>query len=74
MRHAPVANRLQEWREKRRPRGVSKASLARRLGISRSYVTRLEQGKVAPCLELALRIAQYFGCAVEDVFYVQGDA
>lgn len=68
-----VINRLQEWREQQGLRGISKAALARRLGISRSYVTRLEQGKVLPSLALTLRIAQYFGCRVEELFSLQGD-
>lgn len=69
-----VINRIQEWRENRGLRGISKAALARRLGVSRSYVTRLEQGKVLPSLPLALRIAQYFGCRVEELFFLDGDA
>ena len=68
-----VVNRIQEWREKRRPRGISKAGFARRLGISRSYVTRLEQGKIVPSLELALRMAIYFGCSLEELFQLQSD-
>lgn len=74
MKHASVANRIQEWRATKGPQGISKAALSRRLGISKSYVTRLEQGRAVPCLELALRTAQYFGCSVEELFYLQGDA
>lgn len=69
-----VTNRLHEWRQARGPRGISKATLARRLGVSRSYVTRLEQGKVFPSLALALRIARYFECRVEEIFSLQADA
>lgn len=63
-----VTNRLREWRERRVARGISKADMARRVGISRSYVTRLEQGKVLPGLVVALRLARYFGCQVEVLF------
>jgi len=63
-----IRNQLPAWRARRGKSGITKAALARRLGVSRSYITKLEQGIAQPSLELALRIAGYFGCSVEEIF------
>jgi DNA-binding XRE family transcriptional regulator len=71
---AMLINHLKEWRARRGKRGIKKADLARHLGVDRAFVTRLEQGKARPSLELALRIAQYFGCPVEAIFELGPEA
>jgi putative transcriptional regulator len=58
-------NKVTLWRQQK---GVSKAHLARRIGVSRSYVTRLEQGNLQPSAGVLFRIAGYFKCRVEDIF------
>jgi putative transcriptional regulator len=63
-----IRNRIGEMRLKRKNGGITKAYLAQRVGISRSYVTKLEQGRVTPSPELMFRIANYFECPVEKVF------
>lgn len=47
---------------------VSKAHLARRIGKSRAYVTRLERGEVNPSAHVMLAIGRYFGKPVEAIF------
>lgn len=69
-----ITNDIRERRAQRGPSGISKAHLARRVGVSRSYITRLEQGAREPSAEVMFRIAQYFGCHVEDVFHYEDDA
>ena len=49
-------------------KGVSQAHLARKVGVSRSFVTKLEKGKAQPGAELMLRVAHYFKQTVETVF------
>ena len=49
-------------------KGISKAHLARRIGKSRSYVTKLEQGTLQPSVVAALKICRYFKRPFEDVF------
>jgi putative transcriptional regulator len=66
-----IKNQLKEWRARQAQRGISKAALARRIRVNRSYVTKLEQGKAAPSLLLALQLAQYFGCTVDELFQLQ---
>ena len=66
-----IKNHLKEWRARQAQRGISKAALARRIRVSRSYVTKLEQGKAVPSLPVALQLAEYFGCTVEELFQFQ---
>jgi DNA-binding XRE family transcriptional regulator len=60
-----VTNIVTKWRTEK---GVSKAHLARRVGVCRAYMTRLEKGDLQPSGDVMFRIAGYFKCRVEDVF------
>ena len=62
-----LRNKIGIYRD-RHGKGISKAHLARAVGVSRSYVTKLENGQSQPSAEVMFRVAQYFGCRVEDVF------
>jgi transcriptional regulator with XRE-family HTH domain len=66
-----IINTVTEWRVKR---GVSKAHMARRIGVERSYMTKLEQGRVQPSSGKMLRIAEYLKQPVEVLFCVRNDA
>ncbi len=50
--------------ELRKEKGWSKSELARRSGISRSYISECEDGVHSPSLDAALRIAKALGCTV----------
>jgi putative transcriptional regulator len=60
-----MANRIKEFRERK---GINQAELARRLGISRSYLNKLENGKSDPSIRLAVRIAQALDTTLNDIF------
>ncbi len=60
-----VTNSVSKWRE---AKGVSKAHMARYVGVKRSYMTKLEQGTLQPSSEMMFRIAKYLGRQVEEVF------
>jgi len=47
---------------------MTQADLADRIGVTRQTVIAIEQGKYSPSLEMAFRIAQVFGVALDDVF------
>ncbi|MBS0179125.1 MAG: helix-turn-helix transcriptional regulator [Nitrospira sp.] len=68
-----IKNHLKEWRARQAQRGISKAALARRIRVNRSYVTKLEQGKAVPSLQVALLLAEYFGCTVDELFELQDE-
>lgn len=60
-----VYNRISMLRAER---GISRRELADALGVHYQTVGYLERGEYSPSLFLALRIAEYFGVAVEVVF------
>ena len=60
-----ITNTVSKWRQ---AKGVTKAHLARRVGVARSYVTKLEQGALQPSGEMMFRIAKYLGQPLEAVF------
>ena len=55
-------------RERRELLGLSQATLAQRLGVSRQTVNAIETGRYLPSLPLAFQLAAYFEVAIEDLF------
>lgn len=47
---------------------MTQQQLADKVGVTRQTIIAIEQGKYAPSLPLALRIAQTFGVTIEAVF------
>ncbi len=45
--------------------------LADGLGISRQSVIAIEKGRYSPSLKLAFRIANFFNCNIEDIFFYE---
>jgi putative transcriptional regulator len=60
-----VQNRIYELRS---ALGLSQAALAEQVSATRQTINAIEQGKYAPSLELAFRIAIAFDVAFEDVW------
>ncbi|MDH3733170.1 MAG: helix-turn-helix transcriptional regulator [Gemmatimonadota bacterium] len=52
---------------------LTQQSLADRVGCSRQTIVLLEQGRYAPSLALAFRIARTFELTVEQVFTFEGE-
>jgi putative transcriptional regulator len=48
---------------------ITQQELANALGITRLTVHSIETGKFNPSVSLAIRIANFFGKAVEEIFY-----
>ena len=61
-------NELARWRARHGRKGITKAHLARKIGVSRSYITKLESGALQPSGRVMFKIADYFGCKVEEIF------
>ena len=55
-------------RELRKEKGVTQEDLANTVGVTRQTVISLENGKYNASLQLAYKIAKYFGVAIEDIF------
>jgi len=62
-----------ELRVLRAKHNITQAELAERLGVSRQTVNAIETEKYDPSLPLAFKIAQTFGCRIEDIFSVNGN-
>ena len=52
---------------------ISQQDLANAVGVTRLTIHSIETGKFNPSTLLALKIAQFFGAAVEDIFYLVED-
>lgn len=55
-------------RRRRVENGWSQAELAERLDVTRLTIISIEKERYDPSLPVAFRIAEVFGCAIEDVF------
>lgn len=60
-----MKNRLEEFRK---TRGIRQEELASALGVSRQTIGSLENGRYNPSIQLAFKIARYFGMSIEDIF------
>ena len=47
---------------------LTQEELAKKLGVTRQTIIAIEKGKYDPSLELAFRIAKFFGVKIEDIF------
>lgn len=61
-----MKNVLQVWRT---AGGLTQEELAREVGVTRQTINAVEIGKQTPRLKLAFKLADYFGCGIEDIFY-----
>jgi putative transcriptional regulator len=48
---------------------ITQEELAEQVDVSRQTIHAIETGKFNPSVKLALHIAQFFECHVEDIFY-----
>ena len=60
-----METRIQELRKTQK---LSQAELADALGITRQTIISLEKGRYTASLELAFKIARFFGKSLEDIF------
>ena len=50
---------------------MSQQSLADAVGVTRQTIIAIEKNKYSPSLEVAFKIAQVFGCSIDEVFSYQ---
>lgn len=53
---------------KRVEMGWTQDELAQKLDVSRQTIISLEKGKYNPSLVLAFKVANLFGCSIEEIF------
>ncbi len=49
---------------------ITQAELAEKVDVSRQTIIAIEQGKFNPSVKLALSMAEFFECQVEDLFNI----
>ncbi len=59
--------------ELRKANKVSQAEIADEMGVTRQTIISLEKGRYNASLELAFKIAKYFGKTIEEVFIFEED-
>lgn len=52
----------------RKRTGLNQSELARRLNVSRSFLSRVEKGHKKCSVEMALKISVILGCGLDDIF------
>jgi putative transcriptional regulator len=62
-----VANGLRELRQRY---GLTQEQLAHDLDVTRHTILALEVGRYVPSIELALKLATYFGQPLETIFWL----
>jgi len=68
IQHAEIVERFSaRLRELRSNRGLTQVDLARKAGVTASYVWRLESGGAAPGIDLVERLATALGTTVHDL-------
>lgn len=61
-------------KELRGIRGWTQEELSEKIGVSRQTVISIENGRYNPSLELAFKIAELFGCQIEEIFIYKGES
>jgi putative transcriptional regulator len=57
-------------REHREARGMTQGDLAASVEVTRQSINAIERERYDPSLELALKLAEEFDCAVEALFWL----
>ncbi len=60
-----VRNGIREFRKKA---GFTQEELAVAMGVSRQTIISIERGRYIPSLPLALKIAKFFECSMDEMF------
>ena len=47
---------------------MTQEALAQQIGVTRQTILAIEKGKYDPSLELAFKIATFFGVTIEEIF------
>ena len=63
-------NRIKEYRKSKR---VTQEELARAAEVTRQTIISLENGKYNASLQLAHKLAKFFGVAIDDLFIFDED-
>ena len=63
-----MKNNIKELRKNRKLR---QEDLAEKLGVTRQTIIAIENNKYDPTLELAMKISEFFGVSVNEIFHLE---
>ncbi|MCB9812281.1 helix-turn-helix transcriptional regulator [Candidatus Nomurabacteria bacterium] len=66
MKQSPLQNNIHSFRT---TAGLTQASLAEAVGVTRQTIISIEKGNYEPSVRLALRLSNTLGVTVEELFY-----
>lgn len=52
-------------------KNITQEELAKEIGVSRQTINAIESGKYVPSTVLSLKIARFFGRALEEIFQLE---
>ena len=55
----------------RKQKGISQSELARKVGVTRFHINKIESGKTNMSVPLASRIAKELGVTLNDIFFTK---
>lgn len=58
-------------REHRKQAGLTQEELAGEMNVSRQTIISIERGRYIPSLPLALKLAGFFKCSVNEMFTIE---
>jgi putative transcriptional regulator len=58
-------------KELRKDRKLRQEDLAEKLGVTRQTIIAIENDKYDPTLELAMKISEFFGVSVNEIFHLR---
>ena len=56
----------------RKSRGITQEQLSKELSVSRVTLARWESGRFQPSLDYIIKLAEYFGVAIDDLVGYKG--
>lgn len=62
---------LNKLKIERAVKNITQEELAKRIGVSRQTINAIETSKYIPSTILSLKIAQFFGKPVEEIFILE---
>lgn len=65
-----MKNKIKEYRKDRK---LTQDDLAKAVEVTRQTIISLENGKYIASLQLAFKLANYFGVQIEDLFICEED-
>lgn len=63
-----IINTLNVFRARER---VTQEQLAKEVGVTRATIIAIERGDYNPSLDLAFRLARYFGADINEIFKIK---